>query len=81
MTGTVLCPHCDGLLGDGDRVFYGHCARCHHRAQARTARCWCGRRVGPNRIDCPEHDDPIPDASRAPSQPTTPGGVFDRRYP
>ena len=80
------CPGCDGLMGDGDRVTHGRCGPCHRkRGRPRRRLCWCRRPIGSEApddvLECAEHDDPIPAAATAPSDPLTPGGVFDRRYP
>lgn len=49
---------------------------------ARRARpCWCGRVAVAGELECAEHDGPILATAQAPSDPLTPGGVFDRQYP
>jgi hypothetical protein len=47
------------------------------KERARRVICWCGREVTPRSLDginCVEHDSPL--SASAPSNPTTPGGVF-----
>lgn len=78
------CPSCGGVMGDGDRVTAGCCALCR-RLRSRRRLCWCRRPIdstaSPDVIECAEHDGSLPESAQAPSDPLTPGGVFDRLYP
>lgn len=81
------CPGCGGAMGDGDRVSHGRCGLCRRRDVFRgrgtrsSRRCWCGRPSLEDEADCAEHHDELAPGALAPSDPLTPGGVFDRRYP